>query len=268
MTNMTNHRPTRGPLNPWPGETRSMELSRMLRQVLEYQRHYTSSSTPLMRERNRLIKRELPYALYRGLIQQQLAIPTGRLQVNPSTGSGRNAEIPLVQITDSKMSTTVRRGWYLVLLFAGDGSSVFASLNKTSTEERRGTDGQYRFTPLPASATRTEREWALSQIEGIHIEVSQPLLRNRINLRSRGTTGQAYERTHVAGVQYARLDIPDDEVILADLAQLTVLLSAVYNALPESGPPPPTPKENQGWLKGDPCEQHGFPWCANCKSIN
>jgi len=242
-----------------------MELARLLRQVLEFQRHYDKRPTPLMRERNRLINRELPIALHRGLIQQELAIPTGRLQVNGSSGSGLNAKVPLVQVTDSKMSTTPREGWYLVLLFAGDGSSVFASLNKTSTEEQLGSHGQYVPAPLPTSVTRRDREWALSQIADIATTTSQPLEKKRINLRARGSTGEAYEGTHVAGLQYDRLGIPDDDDVLADLAQLATLLSVVYDALTESSTVAPAHKQDQSWLQGNPCRKHEFPWCAGCK---
>ena len=110
-----------------------MSLKENLALILDLQKQYNSKPTDEMRKRNLLVTSDVPETLSRALNSTVFPIPQVRLYVNGGAQAGLNAKVPWIQISDSDHSTSPQHGWYLVLLFAEDGSGFYASVNKNST---------------------------------------------------------------------------------------------------------------------------------------
>lgn len=110
-------------------------MKEILTRICELQPYYSSSNTPEMQERGRLIRVDLLQALKNRLPVLRGAV--GRdfddLDVNASDGIGRKTEAPWVRVYSRSMSPTPREGFYFVIHFAADGSSVFLTVGCGST---------------------------------------------------------------------------------------------------------------------------------------
>lgn len=106
-----------------------------LQRVCELQKQYSSDNTPAMQERGVLVRSslaqdlrdELPYiaSVFGDLAQE--------LSVEGSDGIGRKTQAPWVRIYCPSMSPSAREGFYMVIHFAADGSSVFLTVGCGST---------------------------------------------------------------------------------------------------------------------------------------
>src|SRR4051812_33181714 len=112
----------------------------MLQAVLDLQQSYDSRGNDAMEIRGRLIRYELPEAL------RQLVRDTGEpdLAVEGSDGAGYKNRVPWVRLFSKEKSPSATGGWYVVLLFAADGSAVHLSLNQGTTGGAAGTGDQRR----------------------------------------------------------------------------------------------------------------------------
>jgi|TARA_Y100000294_G_scaffold111030_1_gene102874 hypothetical protein len=239
-----------------------MRIGEMLRRVLELQLFYHPRMTEEMDERNFLINHTIAPALERKLRGAPLPFPAHRLVVRGRTGTGLNAQVPLIHIADSRRSDTPNLGWYVVLLFSLHGRSVFASLNKNSTVKVDRRDKKFDVEVLSNDEISRDRRWAIQELQGQATPTSVPRI-PKIDLGATSKIANAYEKTHVTGLRYRRSEIPEDEVLLADLRSLLDLLQVIYDA-------PPTPKRAPAvldgwWEQGQPCRQHDFPWCSLCR---
>ena len=212
--------------------------------------------TEEMDERNFLINHTIAPALERKLRGAPLPFPAHRLVVRGRTGTGLNAQVPLIHIADSRRSDTPNLGWYVVLLFSLHGRSVFASLNKNSTVKVERRDKKFDVEVLTDGEISRDRRWAIQELQGQEIPTSVPRL-PKIDLGATSKIANAYEKTHVTGLRYRRSEIPDDDVLLTDLRALLDLLQVIYDA-------PPTPKRAPAvldgwWEQGQPCRSMIFP---------
>jgi hypothetical protein len=83
-----------------------------------------------MQERNTIVK-DIGVLQIRQLLTELKDFK--KLIVNGSGGIGYNAAVPWIRISDPAKSDSAQRGWYLVFLFAADGSSVALTLNQGVT---------------------------------------------------------------------------------------------------------------------------------------
>ena len=107
-----------------------MSLSSSLQRVLELQGFYSAGVNPEMQERNTIVK-DIGVLQIRQLLTELKDFK--KLIVNGSGGIGYNAAVPWIRISDPAKSDSAQRGWYLVFLFAADGSSVALTLNQGVT---------------------------------------------------------------------------------------------------------------------------------------
>ena len=124
--------------------------------------------------------------------------------------------MPWARLFDRRQSPTPRSGWYLVYLFAADGSSVALSLNQGVTE-------------LPASdiarnVSTARRILATTPPAGVTGSASTPT--DSIALRDSGL-GRKYEAGHVLGFSYEAGAVPSDENLAQDLRWLLERLQTV-----------------------------------------
>ena len=109
-------------------EIGQVSLQSICQQILDLQTHWESENTPEMRERGNLIRTEGPKWL-RDLIGTNF-FPGIELRVEGRDGAGRKSKVPWIRIYSEKHSPSATEGWYVVFLYAADGSAVFLSLNQ------------------------------------------------------------------------------------------------------------------------------------------
>lgn len=105
-------------------------MQQILAQICALQPRYSSSNTPEMQERGRLVRTELVAELRSRLTELRSAFDPAfdDLDVDASDGIGRKTEAPWARIFSKAMSPNPRSGFYLVIHFAADGSAVFVTV--------------------------------------------------------------------------------------------------------------------------------------------
>lgn len=105
-------------------------MQQLLAQICALQPRYSSSNTPEMQERGRLVRTELATALRSRLQKLSHAFDPvfDDLDVDASDGIGRKTEAPWARVFSKTMSPNPRSGFYLVIHFAADGSAVFITV--------------------------------------------------------------------------------------------------------------------------------------------
>lgn len=184
--------------------------------VLALQAQYTpDATTTAMVERRSIVTGTLRLA-----IEVALESDTdGGFEVEGSGGAGNAAKVPWIRVFNRAKSPSPRSGWYLVYLFAADGSSVALSLNQGVTELSRAEAARRVSTARRILAALT-RALPVGDMRG---------LTEQIDLRDRGL-GRSYENGHVDGVVYAANEVPEDDVLRTDLATMLGRLQHVYDS--------------------------------------
>lgn len=194
-------------------------LSEQLQVTMDMQQHWNSSNTPEMQTRGHTVRTVIPRQV-RGVLTQ---LGVAGLLVEGSDGAGRKSRIPWVRVFDPALSPAATQGWYLVYLFAFDGSGVYLSLNQGTTTPSQG-----------AFAVR-EDDYLSEKVERAKDVFSQAGtdtsgLLDSIKLRANAELGDAYERGNVFSTYYASNAVPDDAQLFADLTRLVGLLGVLYEA--------------------------------------
>jgi len=150
--------------------------------------------------------------LFRNSFPEYLqTLPTidGNYKVQGSIGQGNWANIPWIAILDKRITTTTQHGEYIVYLFAEDMSSVYLTLNQGVTVpiKDKGRSNGYRYLEQKVEEMR-----ALLPLQNLNKD-------GNIQLTSSGL-GRDYQVSTVAYVRYDRNNIPNDEQLLADLANM------------------------------------------------
>ena len=191
--------------------------------ALSLQPNWTSENSHAMRERGELIRKTIPALL------TPLGEPYG-LKVQGRDGTGLKTRVPWVRLYDSQNSPKATAGWYLVFLFAFDGSAVFLSLNQVTTTFVNG-----EFVPTAPNILGKRTERALKIIGNAGFDTTS-LLRD-IELKDPGGLGEGYQQGNVFAIRYEQGQVPDDQTIQNDVSRLGPLLNALYRA-PEESPVP------------------------------
>jgi 5-methylcytosine-specific restriction protein B len=132
--------------------------------------------------------------------------------VGHGAGIGTPAEVPWIGIYPKGSTPTAQRGYYVVYLFAADGSAVYLSLNQ-GTEKVRGGMG-----PLHKRALDLRRAAGLT-------DNSDP-----IDLRSSAGRPRKYEAGNAHAARYETDAVPDDATLKADLDEFLAYLQAAVDS--------------------------------------
>jgi hypothetical protein len=128
-----------------------------INRICELQKSYSSTNTPEMQERGRLIRAELAGEMrnrlshFKGFMDPVFS----DLAVDASDGIGRKTEAPWVRVYSKDMSPTPRDGYYLVMHFAADGSAFFVTLGCGGTVWRGGD-----LSPISDRELEARTSWA------------------------------------------------------------------------------------------------------------
>ena len=130
--------------------------------ICQLQPRYSSSNTPDMQERGRLINTELVGELRGRLSILQPAFDSvfDDLAVGGSDGIGRKTEAPWVRLFSRAMSPNPREGFYVVIHFKADGSGVYFTVGCGSTIWSGGD-----LRPVSDEQLTIRTSWARSVIE-------------------------------------------------------------------------------------------------------
>lgn len=208
-------------------------LGAALEEVLQLQRSYTWENTLEMEERGKHIRTTIP-----GLLRSR----TGGFSVEGRDGTGRKTRVPWVRLFDSDRSPNATSGFYLVYLFAGDGSEVSLSLNQGTTDF---VDGQFKA--KPSGDIRARVEWARGEL-GDQLDG----LDQSIELADPKGLGDGYEAGHIAGWRYPVDGLPSEDRLYADLARAFEILTALYQLEPSEPAPLPPPMNSVYKAEPDP----------------
>jgi hypothetical protein len=181
-----------------------------------------------MEERGNLIRDTIPNALtriLRALLEQQLF----GLKVSGKDGTGRKAKVPWVRVYSPEHSPNPTAGWYVVFLFAFDGSAVYLSLNQGTTHFVNNTFVQKPDQEILARV-RWAREFLADQIGKLGD------LFTTVQLKDTGRLGGGYELGNVCALRYARGNVPAEEELRRDLGIMLDLLNRVYTHETHAGP--------------------------------
>jgi len=101
-----------------------------IQRIAELQLSYSSENTPEMKERGRIIRRDLPELLRGSLptLKKSIGRFADDLKIEGSDGIGRKTEAPWVRVYSESLSPSATTGFYLVIHFALDGGSYFVTL--------------------------------------------------------------------------------------------------------------------------------------------
>ena len=181
-------------------------LNEAIERVLRLQLQYDSANTEPMAERRRIVTNELVSefrAAFSGWPSESA------LKCAGSSGAGNSAKVPWVRVFNPEQSPTPTQGWYVVLLFAADGSSASLSLNQGVT--------QLSGAEIARNVTSARR---LIAAEGFAYAPDQDSRsRDSISLADPGL-GAKYERGNILGFEYRAGEVPDDDAIRLDLEWL------------------------------------------------
>jgi MoxR-like ATPase len=187
-------------------------------EVLALQPSWTKDNTPEMQVRGVLVRKDAVRSLRR-LLPPQATLPF-RAEVEGQDGSGLKARVPWVRVFSRSQSPSAMTGWYVVLLFAADGSAAYLTLGTGITMVENGVTK-----PRPAAWVVERIQWARSLLG----DSAEEGLVSEIDLADPQGLGAQYEAgTAFAYPFHAESEI-DDERFSARLQHLLTLLSELYS---------------------------------------
>jgi MoxR-like ATPase len=151
----------------------------------------------------KLFRQSLPEYL------KALPFMDGDYKVQGSIGQGNWANIPWLAILDKRLTTTTQQGEYIVYLFAEDMSAVYLTLLQGVTiplRERGKRDGYQYFEQKVKEMRELLPLQNLQKDENIHLTSSG--------------IGRDYQVSTIAYVRYDRNNIPEDDILIADLENM------------------------------------------------
>ncbi|MET8305832.1 DUF3578 domain-containing protein [Micromonospora sp. NPDC005173] len=217
-------------------------LQRACQAILGLASCYSKDSTPEMAERDART-RQIAEALRKFVVPLAEELGLGGLDLQVQTGGRQSnySPVPWVRLYSKRHSPTAMEGFYLVYLFAADGSRFYLSLNQGTSEYRSGamrpvndrrvllsraSEARCRLEDygeaLPERASRLEIDLAWSGLTSVGRE-------SKIRIRN-------YEDGNIAASLYESGQIPIDSQLFDDVAAMLPLLACLYGsiAMPET----------------------------------
>jgi len=207
-------------------------IANNLRQILELAPQFKKdeADNPAME------KRELLLAALRTEIEAHLVqgnLDPNLLQVRAGGRQSLYSPVPWVRIFDPEHAPTAQTGFYIVLLFAADGSAVYLSLNQGTSEFRSNKMRPILDDDLLLNRTAIARaaidEWVTRVTTAGTVEIDLRGETAPVGPESK-RRARNYELANIYAYRYPVAELPTDDSFRADLEELLVLLWALENA--------------------------------------
>jgi MrcB-like, N-terminal domain len=192
---------TASPEMPGPDAGTQGDLSALLEAVLTEMRSPARSSERL---------RELVTVDGPALIRDATE---GSRPVNAGVGIATPALVPWMSVHTPGATRSARAGYYVVYLFAEDGSAVYLSLNQGTDDVRGG------IPPIKKRAVDIRAAAGLLGSDGLAID-----------LASDGDRPKKYEAGNAYAIRYQAGQVPSAHRVLADLATVLGHLDAAHES--------------------------------------
>lgn len=199
-------------------------LRELIQEVLDLQTSWSSINSPEMAQRGMLVRRDLPAAIAPHLdeLARVGGFPSEGLRVEGSDGKGLKSEVPWMRIFCPERSPNARTSWYIVYLFAADGSSCYLTLDHGSTQWTGGD-----FKTRPPEELRSLAEWAQHRLSSRNALRAD--LISTIELAARKKKlGASYEAGAAYAIAYRSGELPLDEQLLVDLHYMVALMGDLF----------------------------------------
>ncbi|MED1578724.1 MrcB family domain-containing protein [Bacillus safensis] len=128
-----------------------------------------------------------------------------------SVGQGQWAEIPWISIFIRDITSTAKRGYYIVYLFKADMSGVYISLNQGWTYFKNKYGTKWGREKIRSTANIIKKKLNIAPVN---------MTATTINLGGRGDLGQGYENGHIYGRLYSANNLPSSKELISDLKEL------------------------------------------------
>lgn len=209
-------------------------LRHLLQEVLDLAHQYSRSSSPAMQARDRATKgiaehlkaRLRPVASSLGLEHLDLDVELGGRH-------GSYGPVPWVRIFSKHHAPKAQEGFYLVYLFAADGSRAYLSLMQGTSEFRAGkprpiTDSRVLIarSAQARSLLRNVAGTFVDEVNGGGIDLAWRKLSSGTESRKRIRN---YEDGTVVALPYVSRKLPSDGQLLQDIVDLLPLLASLYH---------------------------------------
>lgn len=197
-----------------------------LQRVLELQPYWTWQKTDEMDERGKLVRNEVSGWMRDNVdeLASAIGIPVSDFFAVGRDATGRKTRVPWTRFGSHERAPSATDGFYVVYLWAFDGSAVYLSLNQGTTDFK---SGEYVRKPLNvlesrvAWAQNVTADWAAARTDLV------PLVLADVGDDS---LGRGYELGNIASVRYPVDAIPGDDQLLADAVSFAGALGELYKA--------------------------------------
>ena len=203
-----------------------MGITSVIRRISELQPKWTSKNTPEMKERGELVRNDLVHALrgYEARFRDALGRYSTDWHIHGRDGSGRKPEAPWVRICSKKMSPRATEGFYVVIHFSANGSSVFVTIGHGSNTWH--TNGSL----IPFKPAELAEIVGLGRkILNEHFVSMSPFV-DEIRLGAKKAGPRNFERATVCAKQIP-IDELTDNLFVDYVVRALEMLSVIYEAV-------------------------------------
>jgi MrcB-like, N-terminal domain/Domain of unknown function (DUF3883) len=203
-------------------------VAKCLKQVLDVAPFFQTSPNPIMETRDEATQRVTDYITR---LLHDFFLDSSTLHVKSGGRQANYSPVPWVRIYDSDYAPSAQAGFYIVLLFAADGSGVYLSLNQ-GTSEWRGNKWRPVTDRTVLETQASQARLVLEQWDSSVLKLGVQNLDLRVDQMDVGVESKQrvhnYEYANVAAYYYSVDQLPSDEDFANDLADLLTLLFELY----------------------------------------
>lgn len=209
-------------------------LSQLMQRVLDLAASYSKDEAPAMLDRDKATA-ALASGLHSLLAPMTTVFGLEALNMRAKSGGRQSSysPVPWVRVYSKEYAPTAMSGFYLVYLFAADGSRVYLSLNQGTSEWRSGAMRPINDRNVLLGRAAEARGALADFAESPAVTAGQVAL--DLAWASVGSVGveskkriKNYEDGNILAYAYPSGQIPSGDVLLEDLADMLPLLAELY----------------------------------------
>jgi MrcB-like, N-terminal domain/Domain of unknown function (DUF3883) len=196
-------------------------LELVVNEILDLQKYYSSKNTPEMQRRGVLIRDALPQLIENKLetLEPIFSRMSFQCAIEGSDGKGRKNESPWVRVYDPALSPSATLGWYAVVHFARDGSTVYLTMGCGATVFKDGS-----LIKVPPEELERQVAWAKGVLQDKGIKFDRYL--DEMHLGGNALSGQ-FEKACALVKAHDKHQLNEEE-FWSDLKFLCSALTVLY----------------------------------------